>query len=90
MVLMKKSTPFRHTRYRSCYKDCYMVVIFVIQNFLDAMDNVFNEMVLKFFINTFAKPHAKRLSWGYKTNCGKKKVLLQKYQIKEGTIFAHS
>ena len=57
MVFMKKSTPFRHKRYHGRYEYFYTVILFVIQ----AITNIYDEMVLKIFINTIAKPHVKRL-----------------------------
>ena len=62
MVFMKKSTlVFCHQVSRDCYENFYMVIIFVIQTFCDAIAINSEEMMLKTLLNTIAKPHVKRL-----------------------------
>ena len=60
MAFIKKSTPFRRKRYHGCYEDFYTVRRYR-NNIRDAIANIYDEMVVKFFINTIAKVHVKRL-----------------------------
>ena len=58
----KKSTPFRHKKYHGCYEHFYKVSDVRDTSFCDVIANIFDEMVLKNFINIIAKLCIKRLS----------------------------
>ena len=74
MVFMKKSTHFRHKRYHGCCAYFYKLNTIRDTSFCDAITNIYDEIVLKVFIRTTAKPHVKRITVNYilkfrKINC---------------------